>query len=83
MDRTLFDDTILAYKRRKPFRPFTIALLDGEQVEVDHPEALLVRDGIALHLGPNRVPSIFDHEGVTRIIGDLANRSGEAANEPA
>jgi hypothetical protein len=33
--------------------------------------------GMALFIGPRRIPSVFDHEGVARVVGDLANRSSE------
>jgi hypothetical protein len=38
---------------------------------VDHPDALAVRDGVALFVGPGGVPAVFDHEGVAQVIGDL------------
>ena len=79
MDRDLFTDTILAYKRRRPFHPFTVAMVDGDKLEVDFPDALAVRDGLAIYAGPGRIPHIFDNEGVSRIIGDLANPGTEGA----
>lgn len=68
MDRNSFDETILAFKRRTPFRPFTVSLVNGDRVDVDHPEAL---DGVALFVGLGGVPAVFDHEGVAQVIGDL------------
>ena len=83
MDRDTFDQTIRAFKHRKPFRPFTVAMQNGDRLEVDHPDALAIRDGIALFAGPGRVPSIFDNEGVNRIIGDLAGGPTEGAKPDA
>jgi hypothetical protein len=40
-------------------------------VKVDHPDALAVRDGVALFAGPGGVPAVFDHERVAQVIGDL------------
>ena len=74
MDRETFDLTILTFRRRTPFRPFTVAMVNGDRFEVDHPEALAVRDGVALFAGPGGVPVIFDHEGVSQVVGDLADR---------
>lgn len=71
MDSDTFDNTIRTFKHRTPFRPFTVSLVNGERVEVDHPDALVVRDGVALFVGPGGVPAVFDHEGVTQVIGDL------------
>ena len=45
MELANFDETLRTFKRRTPFRPFTVALVNGDRFEVDHPEALLVRDG--------------------------------------
>jgi hypothetical protein len=74
MDRETFDATIRTFKHRAPFRPFTVSLVNGERLEVDHPDAVVVRDGVAIFVGPGGIPSIFDHEGVAQVIGDLANR---------
>ncbi len=78
MDRDTFDQTIRLFKHRSPFHPFIVAMQDGGRLEVDHPGALAIRDGVALFAGPGGIPSIFDHEGVSRIIGDLA---GQAAGD--
>jgi hypothetical protein len=74
MDRTLFTETIRTLKNRRPFRPFTVATVAGSRYEVDHADALAVRDGIALYAGPGGIPVIFDHEGVSEVIGDLASQ---------
>jgi hypothetical protein len=75
MERDAFDGTMRALKHRSPFRPFTVALVNGDRLEVDHPDALAVRDGVALFAGPGGVPVVFDYEGVNQIIGDLADQS--------
>ncbi len=77
MDRDTFDQTMRVFKHRRPFSPFTVAMENGDRLEIDHPDALAIREGIALFAGPGGVPSIFDHEGVTRVIGDLAGQSVE------
>jgi len=38
---------------------------------VDHPDALVVRDGVAIYVAPGGIPVLFDHEGVSQIVGDL------------
>ena len=65
MEADNFEQTLRAFLRRAPFRPFTVALVNGDRVEVDHPTALVVRDGLAVYVGPGGVPVIFDHEGVS------------------
>jgi hypothetical protein len=78
MDRERFTETIRAVKNRSPFRPFTVVTISGNRHEVDHPDTLAVNDGLALLAGPGGVPVIFDHEGVSEVIGDLSGRSAEA-----
>lgn len=74
MDRETFDAAIRGLKHRAPFRPFAVSLVNGERLEIGHPDALVVREGVAVFVGPGGVPSLFDHEGVAQVIGDLANR---------
>ncbi len=78
MDRDLFERALRSLKNRKPFRPFTIAMVDGDRHEIDHPDALAMRDGFALFAAPGSVPVIFDHEGVSQFIGELTAKSGPA-----
>ena len=77
MDRDTFDATIRAFKHVSPFRPFTVAMVNGDRLEVDHPDALAIREGAALLMGPGRVPVVFDHEGVNSVVADLAGRPAE------
>jgi hypothetical protein len=74
MDRETFTETIRVFKHRTPFRPFTVVTVSGNRHEVDHPDALAVKDGVAVVLGPLGVPVLFDHEGVSEVIGDLSGR---------
>jgi hypothetical protein len=78
METDNFEQTLRAYLRRAPFRPFTVALVNGDRVEVDYPTALVVRDGVAVYIGPGGVPVIFDHEGVSQFVGDLTGSGAEA-----
>jgi hypothetical protein len=71
MEAQSFEQTINAFKRRTPFRPFTVALVNGDRFEVNYPDALLVRDGVAVYIAAGGIPVIFDHEGVSQFIGDL------------
>ena len=79
MTAEFFDETVLGLKRRVPFHPFTVALINGDRFEVDFPDALMARDGQAVYFGPNKVLHIFDHQGVAQFIGDLMN-SPDAAS---
>ena len=74
-----FELALDVMRRRVPFHPFTIALTNGDRLEIDHPEALMVRGTLAIFFAPEKVPQLFDHEGVTQLIGDLMNASESAA----
>jgi hypothetical protein len=71
MEADNFDQALSAFKRRNPFRPFTVAMVNGDRFEVDYPDALVVRDGVAVYIRAGGVPILFDHEGVSQFIDDL------------
>jgi hypothetical protein len=52
-------------------------MVNGDRLEVDHPDAIVVREGVGLFVGPGGVPVVFDHEGVSQVIGDLAGQHSE------
>ena len=64
------------YMGRQPFHPFTLVLNNGSRLEVDHPRGLMYRNGTGVHGGPLGVPTLFEADGVTEVIGDLS-RPGE------
>ena len=70
-----FEQLLTALNERERFHPFTVELAGGHQFEVDHPSAMVVRDGVAVYLKPGGVPVWFDHESVIKIAGDIANTS--------
>jgi hypothetical protein len=70
MTSELFQDSLQALRQRKPFHPFTVELISGERFEVDYSDALVARDGVAVFVAPGGVPTLFDHEGVSQLIGD-------------
>ena len=79
MDRESFAATIQALQNRRPFKPFTVALVDGDRYEVERPNILALGEGIAMLVAPGDVPVFFDHESVSQVIGDLPGRVAEAS----
>jgi len=75
MEANHFDQTLGAFRQRVPFQPFTVTLVNGDRFEVDHPGALVVRDGVAIYIAVGGVPVIFDHDGVSQFTGDLMGQS--------
>jgi hypothetical protein len=63
-----FDESVTALIERVPFQVFTVELNTGEQIEIDHSRAIIVREGSAVFLGPGSVPHLFDHESVNQVI---------------
>ena len=63
-----FDMILDKMRHSKPYRVFTVELNGGERFEVDHPDAMVTRRGIAVFLGPGGVPQYFDHLSVNRFI---------------
>jgi len=68
-----FQRTLPAFQKRSPFRPFTVELVSGDRFQVDHPEALVLRDGTAVFIAAGGTPTLFDHESVSQFIGDTKN----------
>ncbi len=63
-----FDNTLRALQQLRPFHVFTVELHGGERFEIDHANALVVRDGVAVFVAPGGIPHLFDHESVNQII---------------
>ena len=68
-----FDNVLTALRELSPFQVFTVELHGGKRFEVDHPMALVIRDGVAVFLAPGGAPIWFDHNSVNQIIGAPAN----------
>lgn len=68
-----FQKVLVAMIRRRPFRPFTVELNTGVRIEIDHPEATVIREGVAIFIGPGFTPVDFDHGSVTQIIDSPAH----------
>jgi hypothetical protein len=69
-----FDKALAGLKQRIPFQPFTVELVGGHRFEVDHPGALVVRDGVAVFISPGGIPVLFDHESVTQFEAGLRKK---------
>lgn len=76
MDADNFRNTMTELTEIRPFRIFTIELLNGRRIEVDHPRAVNFRDGTAVFLLPGGIPIIFDHQSLNSIV--VAPASTEA-----
>jgi hypothetical protein len=75
MVRANFERVLSQLHRRAPFRPFVVELLNGDRVEVDHPEALIVRGGVAVFVAADGTPTLFDHESVNSFVANGSKKS--------
>ncbi len=66
-----FHTTIRAFQKRTPFKAYVVELVSGDRVRVDHPEAMVIRGGVAVFVNADGAPSIFDHEGASQVIAEL------------
>ena len=78
MEAHTFDETLRGFKNRTPFRPFTVTLVNEDRFEVDYPDDLVFRDGVAVYIGFRGVPVIFDHERVCQLDGDIIGETGNS-----
>ncbi len=78
MESASFERSLRAFSRRAPFQSFTVELSSGEWITVDHPEALVYRGGLAVYVAPDGTPTLFDHAGVTQMIGSPDSQSTAA-----
>jgi hypothetical protein len=70
-----FDRVLRGLASRQPFQVFTVELHGGQRFDVDHPRALVVRDGVAVFIAPGGVPVWSDHDSVNQIISTPASTS--------
>ncbi len=64
-----FERLLKALSHRRPFLSYTVEFNSGESIEVDQPEALVTRGGVAVYLAADGTPAWFDHLGVSRVVG--------------
>lgn len=69
MESGNFDRMLRAMATKRPFDPFEVEFDNGTRLQVDHPEALVFRGGLAVFVSADGVPSLFDHRSVSRLIG--------------
>jgi len=72
-----FDQVLNTLCDLRPFQVFTVELHGGRRFEVDHPKAMVIREGVAVYLSPGGTPIFFDHDSVNQIIRAPANSEAE------
>jgi len=46
-----------------------VHIVYGGELQVDKPEALIMRGNVAVHFSRRGFPTLFDHKGVARLVG--------------
>ena len=69
MESPAFDIALRSFVNRRPFKPFEVEFVSGDRLRVDHPEALITRNGVAFHFAQDGNPTLFDHDSVSRVSG--------------
>jgi hypothetical protein len=67
MDADQLEKTVGSLVERRPFRTFTIELLEREIVEIDHPRMICMRDGTAAGFKSGGCPFWFRYRDVVKI----------------
>ena len=75
MTQENFESTVKALAARLPFHPFTIKLIGGRRLEVDHSLGLAYSARTAVFISPGGAPIFFDHDGVVAVTADTADAS--------
>jgi hypothetical protein len=70
-----FEKIVRAFQKRAPFRSFMVELVSGTRIDVDHPEALVFRGGVAVYLSATGVPTLFDHESAAQVTDASGQRA--------
>jgi hypothetical protein len=56
------------FLKLKPFTPFTLELVSGSRIEVNHPEALTLYETLVLCVSTSSRRTVFEYAGVVRFI---------------
>ncbi len=76
MEIQAFERSLRALAKRSPFQPFSVEFVSGEVIDIEHPEALVFRNAVAVFFAPDGELVLFDHRSVSRFI----STTGQAAS---
>lgn len=67
MEPENFERSLRAFTRRMPFQSFVVRFVDGNALTIDHPEALVLRGGVAVFISAAGQPTLFDYRSVSQL----------------
>jgi hypothetical protein len=68
MPKESFEAILQVLLSQRPFEVFTVELHGGYRFEVDHPEALVIEEGVATFVVPGNIRLFFGHDTVALIV---------------
>ena len=71
MEAEAFERSLRAFVRRTPFQPFVVELVSGTRLLIEHPEALIFRGRVAVHVDKDNEITHFDNNGVSKMTTDI------------
>jgi hypothetical protein len=68
MTKENFERVLAAFLKRTPFEPFSLELVNGTRLEVNHPEALELSQTLIVCKSTNPIKSVFEYDAVARFV---------------
>jgi hypothetical protein len=68
MTRENFENLFRGFSQRKPWRPYTVELINGSRIEINHPEALSQTGEILKCRSTTGLVCYFDCASVVRFL---------------
>jgi hypothetical protein len=68
MTRDNFERVWRAFLRKQPFQPFTLELVNGSRLDINHPEVLRQQGDLIVYRSTMGIQSVFECSGVLRFI---------------
>ena len=67
MEADAFERALRSFARRTPFKPFVVEMVSGTNLLIEHPEALITRGHVAVHIDKDNEITLFDNNSVSKL----------------
>lgn len=68
MTRENFEYVLRLFQTRQPWKPFTLELITGSRLEVNHPEALEQKEELLKLKSSSGLQTVFEYRSVIRFL---------------
>jgi hypothetical protein len=76
MNADALELALTSFTARAPFRPFVVELVNGQRIEIRHPEAVAIWAGLVVFRDNHGRFQLFDHRGVCRLLDAETTKEG-------